>query len=92
MLDCFLAASCTSNDSNLCKSSSICGQVVRNHRFLFFFLLFDGCSSATKYFDLFLTYVEMMFLGTPYFQRRLCFRDIFLGLSEPDILRLNSLI
>ena len=30
-------------------------------------LLFDYCSSAAKYFDLFLTHVEMVFLGTPYF-------------------------
>ena len=81
MLDCFLAAPSTSNDLNLCKSSSIRGQLVRNLCFLVFFLLFDGCSSAAKYFDLFLTHVEMVPLGTPYFslferplfERPLCF-------------------
>ena len=41
------------NDLNLCKSSSIHGQLVRNHCSLVFFLLFDDCSSAAKYFHLF---------------------------------------
>ena len=67
MIDCFLAASYKCINLNLCKSSSKRDQLVRNHYFLVFFLLFDDCSSAAKYFDLFLTHVEMVFLGTPYF-------------------------
>ena len=66
MLDCFVAASSNCTDLNLCKSSCIRGQLVLNHYFLVFFLLFDDCSNAAKYFDLFLTDVEIVFLGTPY--------------------------
>ena len=31
------------------------------------FFLFDDCFSAAKYFDLFVTHVELVFLGKPYF-------------------------
>ena len=72
MLDCFLAAPCTCNDSNLCKSSSISFPTFKNYvinSFVitvpYFFLLFDECSSIAKCPDLFLTHVEMGFLGTP---------------------------
>ena len=74
LLDCFLAASCTCNDLNLCKSSSIRGQLVCNS---VFFLLFNDCSGAAKYFDLFLTHVEMVLLGTPYFSAMSLFERPF---------------
>ena len=67
MLDCFPAASCKCNDSNLCKSCCIRGQLVRNHCFLVFFLLFDDFFSAAKCFDLLLTHVKIVFLGKTYF-------------------------
>ena len=67
MLDCFLAASYKCINSDLCKSSSIRDQLIHNHYFLVFFLLLDDSSSAAKYFDLFLTRVEMVFLGRSYF-------------------------
>ena len=38
-----------------------------------FFLLFDYFFSAGKYFDLFLTHVEMVFLCKPYFSATLLF-------------------
>ena len=67
------------NDLNLCKSSSIRVQLVRNQCILsiFLLLLFDDCSSAAKYFDLFLIHVEMVFLGTLYFSAMSLFERPF---------------
>ena len=72
-----VAASCACNDSNPCKSSNIRDQLVCNHCFLVFFLLFDDCSSTAQYFDLFLTHVEMVFLGTLYYSATSLFERPF---------------
>ena len=42
-----------------------------------FFLLLDDCSSAAKYFDLFLIHLEMVFLGTSYFSATSLFERPF---------------
>ena len=65
MLDCFLAASCTCNDLNLYKSSSIHGQLVHNHCILVFSFI-QWLFQCSKILWFFLIHVEM-FLGTPYF-------------------------
>ena len=44
---------------------------------LSFFVLFDDCSSAVKYFDLILTNVEMVVLGAPYFSATPLFETPF---------------
>ena len=88
MLHCFLAASCAWNDSNLCKSSSILFPTSwRRHKFC-------------KVFNAFVISMELGFTtgssnisipSSTIFQRRLCWRDTFLGLSKPDISCLNFL-
>ena len=88
MLDCFLAASYTWNDSNLCKSSSIS---------------FPTSWKRQKFCKVFNAFVISMELGfttgssnisipsSTIFQRRHCWRDLFLDFSKPDISRLNFL-
>ena len=78
MLDCFLAASCTWNDSNLYKSSSISFPTSwKRHKFC-------------KVFNAFIISMELGFTtgssnisipSSTIFQWRLCWRDLFLGLS-----------
>ena len=88
MLDCFLAASCTWNDSHLCKSSSIS---------------FPTSWKRQKFCKVFNAFVISMELGfttglsnisipsSTIFQQRHCWRDLFLDFSKPDISRLNFL-
>ena len=67
----FSSASCICNDSNLCESSIILGQLVCNHCFLlFFFIRWLSCHLS-------LTHVEMLFLGTPYLWATSLFERLF---------------
>ena len=76
MLDYFLAASCTYNDSNLCISSTIRGQLVRNHCFLvsFFNQWLFQCSKILWFV---FNHTEVVFLGTPYFSAKSWFERPF---------------
>ena len=64
------------------------GQLVRNHCFLVFFF-YSTIVPVQQNIWLFLTQVEMVFLGTPYFLAVSFLRDFFLGISKPAISRLN---
>ena len=80
MLSCVLAASCTCNDANLCKSSGILFPASwKRHKFC-------------KMFNAFLTSIELASQqGASYFSLTSLFEDFFQGLSEADISRLNFL-
>ena len=81
MLSCVLVASCTCNDANLCKSSSILFPASwKRHKFC-------------KVFNAFLTSIELASQqGASYFSLTSLFEDFFQGISEADVSCLNFLL
>ena len=76
----FFAASCTCNDSSLCKSYSISSPTSRKRLKL------------CKVFNAFVSFIEIDITtgqGASYFSPTSLFQNLFLGLSKPDISCLN---